>query len=169
MSAPASKQPTARPPIRFYSTNAPFGEFSNFADYPVVIDGLKWPTSEHYFQACKFTHEDYQERIRLARTADKAARLGRSRSVRIHRNWLKMRNDAMRRAVRAKFQQYASLQALLLSTGDATIVEHTINDSYWGDGGDGRGRNMLGRILMEVRAELALQGAAPEAPPLGGE
>ena len=34
------------------------------------------------------------------------------------------------------------------------IVEHTKNDAYWGDGGDGSGRNMLGRILMEVRRRL---------------
>ena len=38
-----------------------------------------------------------------------------------------------------------------LLSGDAEIVEHTKNDAYWGDGGDGSGLNMLGRILMEVR------------------
>jgi hypothetical protein len=27
-------------------------------------------------------------------------------------------------------------------------------DSYWGDGGDGSGKNMLGKILMRVRDEL---------------
>jgi hypothetical protein len=31
------------------------------------------------------------------------------------------------------------------------IVEHPENDDYWGDCGDGRGKNMLGRILSEVR------------------
>ena len=39
-------------------------------------------------------------------------------------------------------------------SGDAKLVEHTENDSYWGDGGDGSGRNMLGQILMQVRDEL---------------
>ena len=34
------------------------------------------------------------------------------------------------------------------------IMEHTEKDAYWGDGGDGSGKNMLGRILMEVRDEL---------------
>ena len=46
-------------------------------------------------------------------------------------------------------------RALLLATGDAKLVEHTENDDYWGDGGDGRGKNMLGRILMDVRGALA--------------
>ena len=38
--------------------------------------------------------------------------------------------------------------------GDATLIEHTENDDFWGDGGDGRGRNELGRILMAVRQRL---------------
>lgn len=39
-------------------------------------------------------------------------------------------------------------------TGDAKLVEHTENDDYWGDGGDGSGRNMLGQLLMKVRRKL---------------
>lgn len=67
----------------------------------------------------------------------------------------------MRDAVRAKFTQHDELRLLLLSTGSAKLVEHTTNDAYWGDGGDGSGRNMLGRILMEVREQLrAEQGTA---------
>jgi predicted NAD-dependent protein-ADP-ribosyltransferase YbiA (DUF1768 family) len=38
-------------------------------------------------------------------------------------------------------------------TADAELTEHTTNDSYWADG-DGSGRNRLGELLMEVRAEL---------------
>jgi ribA/ribD-fused uncharacterized protein len=59
----------------------------------------------------------------------------------------------MREVVRAKFNQHDDIRQILLSTGDAKIVEHTENDSYWGDGGDGSGKNMLGRILMEIREE----------------
>lgn len=42
----------------------------------------------------------------------------------------------------------------LLATGDAELVEYARSDSYWGCGADGSGKNMLGRILMEVQAEL---------------
>lgn len=57
----------------------------------------------------------------------------------------------MREVVRAKFIQHDDIRQILLSTGDAKIVEHTVNDSYWGDGS---GTNMLGQILMEVRDAL---------------
>jgi len=46
-----------------------------------------------------------------------------------------------------------------MSTGDAEIIEHTSNDRYLGDGGDGTGGNMLGRLLMEVRAAPRDEGA----------
>ena len=60
----------------------------------------------------------------------------------------------MREALEAKFRQHADLAALLLSTGDALLVEHADND-YWGDGGDGSGKNMLERLLMSAREHLA--------------
>jgi hypothetical protein len=49
---------------------------------------------------------------------------------------------------------------ILLNTGEATLVEHTRNDSYWADGGDGSGRNILGKLLMQVRQELRQASAA---------
>jgi len=60
----------------------------------------------------------------------------------------------MREAVEAKFRQHEDLRALLLGTGDATLIEHTENDDLWGDGGNGSGRNELGHILTAVRQRL---------------
>lgn len=140
--------------INFYSVTEPYGEFSNFAGYPIQLGGKTWPTSEHYFQAQKFEDEAYQKQIRSERSPMIAARLGRSRKVKIRRDWESIKVAVMRAAVMAKFSQYEELKTLLLSTGDAKLVEHTENDSYWGDGGDGSGKNMLGRLLMEVREQL---------------
>jgi N-glycosidase YbiA len=140
--------------IRFYSTKDEYGCFSNFAPYPIEVDGQLWPTSEHYFQAQKFEDADYREKIRTTKSAMIAARLGRSRKVPIKANWNAIKDDVMRKAVQAKFAQHAELQAVLLSTGNAEIIEHTTNDRYWGDGGDGTGKNMLGHILMQVRDEI---------------
>lgn len=83
-----------------------------------------------------------------------AARMGRSRSRPLRADWDAVKDAVMREAVRARFTQHPELRALLLSTEDALLVEHSRKDSYWGDGGDGRGKNMLGRLLKQVRAEL---------------
>jgi N-glycosidase YbiA len=40
--------------INFYHLKKPYGFFSNFAPYPIDLNGKIWPTSEHYFQAQKF-------------------------------------------------------------------------------------------------------------------
>ena len=69
-------------------------------------------------------------------------------------DWQIVKDDIMRRAVRAKFAQNPELLAKLLATGDARLIEHTSTDAYWGDGGDGTGLNRLGEILMDIRDEL---------------
>jgi N-glycosidase YbiA len=140
--------------INFYSTGAEFGEFSNFAAFPIQLDGKRWPTSEHYFQAQKFEDAGYREEIRKANSPMLAARLGRSRKQKLRRDWESVKVGVMRDALLAKFTQHEELRALLLSTGEAKLVEHTVNDDYWGDGGDGTGKNMLGRLLMELREML---------------
>lgn len=144
-------------PILFYRANeVPYGPFSNFdTKHPITIDGVVWPTTEHYFQAQKFTGTQYAEQIRLAPKPRDAAAMGRSREHPLRPDWETVKDDIMRDAVRAKFTQHQDMKALLLSTGDAELVEHTTNDSYWADGGDGTGKNMLGKILMEIRSELS--------------
>ena len=140
--------------INFYYIGEDYGEFSNFAPYAIELDGRTWPTSEHYFQAQKFVGTEHEEAIRSEPSPMKAAKMGRDRNRPMRSDWDAAKDDIMRKAVLAKFSQHKQLRQMLLDTGDATLVEHTENDSYWGDGGDGTGKNMLGRILMETRAEL---------------
>ena len=140
--------------IRFYSESGRHGDFSNFARWPIVFKGKTWPTSEHCFQAMKFEDKAVQERIRNAATAQAATDLGRNRKFKIRRRWDQLRDSIMYEIVLAKFTQHPELTRLLLATGEARIIEHTENDSYWGDGGDGSGKNKRGKILMKVRAHL---------------
>ena len=140
--------------IQFYSVSDEYGEFSNFAWYPIRLGGKLWPTSEHYFQAQKFADAGDREAIRAAATPMIAARMGRDRKRTLRRDWESAKVSVMTDAVRAKFTQHEGLRTLLLGTGDAKLVEHTEKDAYWGDGGDGTGRNMLGQVLMRVRDEL---------------
>jgi ribA/ribD-fused uncharacterized protein len=143
--------------ILFYRQNDSYGEFSNFSAHPFELKGKVWPTSEHYFQAQKFAGTEHEEAVRNAKTPSMAAKLGRSRSLPLRADWEAVKDDVMRDALRAKFDQHPKLKSLLLSTGDAELIEHTRNDSYWADGGDGTGKNRLGILLMELRAELVLK------------
>jgi ribA/ribD-fused uncharacterized protein len=152
----------ARPRVEFYSTRGEHGCFSNFYRAAIRLRGKSWPTSEHYFQAQKFAGTDYEEEIRQAKTPSEAARLGRSRKHPLRRDWERVKEEIMREALVAKFVQHPDLREVLLGTGEAELVEHTANDSYWGDGGDGSGRNRLGYLLMEVREQLRASGEAVE-------
>jgi ribA/ribD-fused uncharacterized protein len=140
--------------VHFYRVSDPHGCFSNFSPHPIRLGGKTWPTSEHYFQAQKFHDPKHQEEIRKANSPMIAARLGRDRKKKLRRDWESVKVGIMTDAVRAKFTQHDDIRKILLDTGDAKLVEHTENDSYWGDGGDGSGRNMLGQVLMRVREEL---------------
>ena len=59
--------------------------------------------------------------------------------------------------VKYKFSKNMEMRDLLLNTFDAELEEgNTWNDTYWGICG-GRGSNVLGLILMRVRAELRVE------------
>ena len=149
-----SEQEGLRRVIEFYSTRDEYGCFSNFYRAPIRLQGKVWPTSEHFFQAQKFRGTEQYGAILRVPSPMIAARLGRSRQQPLRPDWEHVKDAIMREAVLAKFTQNANLRAILLDTGDALLVEHSTNDSYWGDGGDGSGRNRLGQILMSVRDEL---------------
>jgi ribA/ribD-fused uncharacterized protein len=143
--------------IYFYSVKEePYGCFSNFSPHGFEVDGAWWPTSEHYFQAQKFAGTPHVEEIRQARSPMIAARMGRARARPLRPDWDEVKDDIMRDAVRRKFEANDHIRGILLSTGDADVVEKTTRDYYWGCGTEGTGKNMLGKILMEVRDALRL-------------
>lgn len=146
--------PDAKTVIEFYSTTGEYGCFSNFSRHPIFLKGKRWPTTEHYFQAQKFAGEPDEEEVRRAAKPAQAANMGRDRKRPLRRDWEAVKERVMLDALRAKFTQHEDLKAVLLGTGDATLVEHTANDAYWGDGGDGSGKNRLGQLLMRLRDEL---------------
>jgi N-glycosidase YbiA len=149
--------------IYFYSTTEePYGCFSNFSRHGIELDGKFWKTSEHYFQAQKFVGTPHAEEVRRATTPKEAARLGRDRKRPLRPDWEGVKDGVMRRAVLKKFESHPALRELLLGTGEEELVENTTGDYYWGCGKDGSGRNMLGKILMEIRAQLR-QGEPREA------
>ena len=147
-------------PLYFYTSQGPSGYLSNFSPHGIVLDELYWPTVEHYYQAQKYAGTAHAEDVRQAQGPGHAKRLGRRQDWPLRPDWEEVKVDVMRRAVLRKFWTHPGIRAALLATGDRPLVENAPTDTFWGCGADGSGRNMLGIILMDVRAALRAQAGA---------
>ena len=148
--------------LEFNSKSASYSELSNFHLSPFMLEGKQWPTVEHYFQAQKFPADPtLQERVRAAKTALGAKRLGRTKTTAFRPDWETVKDEVMEKGIKAKFQQNPVLATRLLDTGDYWLIEKSRSDSYWGSGPNGCGMNKTGRILMKIRRELALPPSNP--------
>ena len=136
-------------------------EFPVSSDARLLLDNkpLIFKTAEAAFQAAKYkamvqSDQDaiygFLKALLEAPTASVAKRLGRNVKIDVQK-WDEIKIDCMREVVFAKFKQSADLRIKLLYTGSAMLVEgNSWNDKFWGRC-DGKGLNMLGVILMEVR------------------
>jgi ribA/ribD-fused uncharacterized protein len=125
---------------------------SNFYPAQIVLDGAVYPSVEHAYQARKTDAQAVREVIRNAKTAGQAKALGRN--VVLVPDWDLIRVPVMLQLLQQKFSDKV-LRAELLDTGDAQLVEgNTWGDVFWGVC-KGRGENMLGKLLMAIRAEIS--------------
>src|SRR6266540_3663570 len=113
-------------PIKFYTPE--FYVFNNFSAHAIEFRGKLYPTSEHAYQAAKCTDPRGQEAIRNARSPLQAK-------------------------VLAKLAQHPEAQEALRKSGHEDIVEDSPTDYFWGEGADGSGQNMLGKLWMKIREE----------------
>ena len=130
---------------------------SNFSTINIEIKGQVWPTSEHMYMACKTTDPAVQEQIRKAYTPGYAKKLGRQ--LQLRPDWEQIKDEAMLRVLRAKFKGNEEHRNKLLATGNDTLIEGNYwHDNYWGScmcqRCGNQGKNMLGKLLMQVREEL---------------
>jgi ribA/ribD-fused uncharacterized protein len=153
-------------PILFYNRGEPYYEFTNFYEAMIRIDNEDWLTTEHYFQAQKFVGTPLVRTIRLMERPRDA--FDKSRDPRYSHwrrsDWEGVKEDIMFKALQAKFTQREKLKRMLVGTKNRQLVEHSPYDSYWGDGGDGSGKNRLGVLLMRLRKDLTSVRA--RTPPL---
>jgi ribA/ribD-fused uncharacterized protein len=145
--------------IAFYRANErPYGAFSNLFRRAIVFEGCEYPTAEHAYQAGKARKEEVRNWILSAPTPSLVAMAAHGLYTwDIVPKWSQIKFDRMRDVLRAKFTQHPDLRALLLATGEARLIEagRTSNavNRLWGEV-NGKGMNMLGVLLMEVREEL---------------
>ena len=146
--------------VSFRRTRERFGGLSNMAaGFPVEINGVSIATSEALYQSCRYPEKPDVQRMIIEQRSPMTAKMKGKRYLDSTRSdWEKVRVDIMRWCLRVKLtQNWDTFGNLLLSTGNAPIVEESRRDAFWGakrtDAGL-VGINALGRLLMELRGQL---------------
>lgn len=153
------KMKTVQGEIRFYRANEkPYGAFSNLFRRDIEFEGMIYPTAEHAYQAGKARRPEVRAWLLAAPTPALVAMAAHGLyQWDVVPDWATAKFNRMRAVLRTKFLQHVDLAELLLSTGDARLVEAATVDNpvnrLWGEV-NGRGQNMLGTMLMELRTEL---------------
>lgn len=130
------------------------------SNHPFFLDDYQWPTAEHYYQALKFNHLDYQKKIREAPSPLQARKLGNRWFKRKRSDFKKVRTTLMVRAMYTKCKAHIDVRTALLDSADQPLAESSFSDYFWGCGRDGRGENQFGKVLMRVRAKLMEEQSA---------
>ena len=117
-------------------------------------------TAEAAFQAAKVSNPitRYSLGLHTCETGAEARKLGRK--VKLRPDWEQIKFKVMKDVLVSKFS-LAETRNLLLATEGAYLEEgNSHNDCIWGVV-KGKGSNMLGILLMEVRSEIQ-SGVHPE-------
>lgn len=162
------------PPVLFHGADESKGEFRNFSNmsqHTIEVDGVQYPSVEHYFQAMKakeFKDDEMFDKIVKAKTGKAVKAMGKKIKNFVKEVWDAKRDEVMRLGVRSKFIQHPELRKQLLETGDRQIGEADARNLYWGIGTaetsekskhpeKWRGQNKMGKLLMELRQEFRSQ------------
>lgn len=136
-----------------------YGCFSNFYPCKIEYDGISYKNSEAAWQAQKTL--DLSKRVEFSSLSGTQAKKN-GRSVLLREDWENVKYELMVDILKAKFSQNKNIKQILLSTGDATLIENTTgwHDNTWGDCRcpkckNIKGKYLLGKALMETRKELS--------------
>jgi len=141
---------------------------SNWFFAPFSVNGLSYPTAEHYMMAQKALYfEDYNIYRKILHTLSpaKVKLLGRRVRDFMEKPWHDVRFQIVVDGNYAKFSQNPELREYLMGTGDRVLAQAIAGDSIWSIGWPldwpdidhprfWNGKNLLGFALMEVRSRL---------------
>lgn len=145
----------------FLKTSDRFGAFSNMASrMPLHVAGTHVTSSEALYQALRFPDlPDFQAGILAQKSPVSAKQHARTKVGETRGDWGRTRIAAMRYVLRVKFGAHQErMSDLFVQTAGMPIVEISRRDTFWGARPEGdrfRGGNVLGRLLMELREEVA--------------
>ena len=146
-----------------------FDFLSNFYPCFLKIDDRCWPHVEAFYQSRKSVNPKYHERILQKEKPSWSKYVGdcridyerisklswfRKHPEDLRTDWDEIKVEVMKKALHVKFTQHENLRRALQNTRTAELIEDSQNDTFWGSGKDGDGKNMLGVLLMELRARL---------------
>jgi N-glycosidase YbiA len=146
------------------------GFMSNASNFPVTIEGKRWPTAEHYISAKMFEGTMYEEKIRQASTVAQVRRMIRPRFILVRdeegmmvkrqgygtakdeyyhmrQDWNNVRTKIYQKAIKTKFSQHPSLISKLLETGDSEIIDNS--------------DKLVGPILEKIRKDHQTKKPSP--------
>lgn len=147
--------------VFFYEND--FYPLSNFSAFEVMWDGRRFATSEHAYHYEKFKRTVYliAHEIQVATSAHEAFKIAEKYSKHRRPDWDDVKLIIMKQILHAKTRQHEYVRHKLLATGDRQLIENSWRDDFWGWGPNKDGKNMLGKLWMEVRSELRSRMRAP--------
>ncbi len=139
--------------VFFYEQD--FYILSNFSAFTLQWDGKRFDTSEAAYHYEKFPrHPDVRWAIQFAPSAHEAFKIAENNKEFRRKNWERVRVKIMGDILRAKAEQHEYVRRKLLATGNRELIENSWRDNFWGWGENRDGQNMMGKLWMEIRAEL---------------
>lgn len=130
---------------------------SNYFPCRVEWEGRVYGSAEAVYHSGKYPTADRDIFTRL--DPDPARKFSRAKPY-DRAAWEARKMPTMREVVWAKFSQNPELAKKLLTTGDRYLEEtNWWGDKVWGVYRD-EGQNLLGKVIMDVRAYLAKESAA---------
>jgi hypothetical protein len=133
-----------------------FYVLSNFSAFHLRWCGWDFDTSEAAYHWEKFPHDQkLRYQIVDAPSAHEAFKIAKSNADRERQDWETIKVPTMRNILRAKADQHEYVRRKLLATGTRELIEDSWRDSFWGWGPNRDGKNMLGKLWMEVREDIA--------------
>ena len=146
--------------VRFYEHD--FYPLSNFSAFTLEWKDRRFDTSEAAYHWEKFVgNPTLMTAVQYAPSAHEAFKVAERNKPFRRADWDDVKVSIMRDILRAKAAQHEYVRRKLLATGDRELVEDSWRDDFWGWGPNRDGQNMLGKLWMEVRAEL--RNASPAA------
>lgn len=143
--------------VFFYEQD--FYVLSNFSAFTLDWRNIRFDTSEAAYHYEKFVGGGARasavaHNIACAPSAHEAFKIAERNKELRRPDWDDVKVGIMRDILRAKVEQHEYVRRKLLATGDRELIEDSWRDDFWGWGPSRDGQNMLGKLWMEVRAEL---------------